>query len=229
MTSVAIPRYIAVEGPIGVGKTSLTRRLAASLGAAALYEGAADNPFLPQYYADPKRYALATQLHFLCQRTQQLQPYTQPDLFAPPMVADFMFDKDRLFAKIALDTHEYDLYDEIFKRFAPQVPTPDLVIYLAAPLANLRARIKRRGIAYEQAIDDSYLQRLCDEYNAFFHLYQAAPVLIVDTTTVNFLDHDEHYGALLVELGRKSQGTRAFCTRAAPMPEIVAEETHRAN
>ena len=224
-----MPRYIAVEGPIGVGKTSLTRRLAASLGAAALYEGAADNPFLPQYYADPKRYALATQLHFLCQRTQQLQPYTQPDLFAPPMVADFMFDKDRLFAKIALDTHEYDLYDEIFKRFAPQVPTPDLVIYLAAPLATLRARIKRRGIAYEQAIDDSYLQRLCDEYNSFFHHYQAAPVLFVDTTTVNFLEQSEQYAALLDELGCKRSGTRAFSTRAAPVVGIFAEETRRAN
>jgi deoxyguanosine kinase len=229
MKSAAMPRYIAVEGPIGVGKTSLTRRLASSLGAAALYEGAADNPFLPQYYADPKRYALATQLHFLCQRTQQLQPYTQSDLFAPPMVADFMFEKDRLFAKIALDAHEYDLYDEIFKRFAPQVPTPDLVIYLAAPLAALRARIKHRGIAYEQAIDDSYLQRLCDEYNTFFHHYQAAPVLIVDTTTVNFLEQSEQYAALLAELGRKRQGTRAFCTHAAPLPEIVAEETRRAN
>ena len=229
MTSAAMPRYIAVEGPIGVGKTSLTRRLAASLGAAALYEGAADNPFLPQYYADPKRYALATQLHFLCQRTQQLQPHTQTDLFAPRLVADFMFDKDRLFAKIALDTHEYDLYDEIFKRFAPQVPTPDLVIYLAAPRAALRARIERRGIDYEQAIDDSYLQRLCDEYDTFFHHYQAAPVLIVDTTAVNFLEQSEQYTALLAELSHEISGKRAFCTRHTPVAEILSQETRRTN
>ncbi len=229
MTSLALPRYIAVEGPIGVGKTSLTRCLAASLGAAALYEGAADNPFLPQYYADPRRYALATQLHFLCQRTQQLQPYTQTDLFAPPLVADFMFDKDRLFAKIALDAHEYALYDEIFRRFAPQVPTPDLVIYLAAPVSALRARIERRGINYEQAITDSYLQRLCAEYDTFFHHYQAAPVLIVDTTRVNFPAQGEHFTALLAEISRKFSGKRAFRTRATPVVEAVTEETHRAN
>lgn len=214
----AAPRHIAIEGPIGVGKTSLTRRLAASLQAAALYEGAAENPFLPQYYADPRRYALATQLHFLCQRTRQLQPLAQTDFFLPALVADFMFDKDRLFARIALDDHEYALYDEIFQRFAPQVPVPDLVIYLAAPLPALRARIARRGISYEQSITDDYLCRLCEEYDAFFHRYNAAPVLMVDTTAVNFVDNDAHYASLLAQVATRFEGRRAFA--CAPSPAL---------
>ncbi|MGD9602704.1 MAG: deoxynucleoside kinase [Gammaproteobacteria bacterium] len=207
---MTLPRYIAVEGPIGVGKTSLTRRLAASLGATALYEGADENPFLPQYYADPARYALATQLHFLCQRTRQLQPHAQGDFFQPLLVADFMFDKDRLFARIALDEDEYALYDEIFRRFAPQVPTPELVIYLAAPLPALRARIARRARPYEQAIADAYLERLCVEYDTFFHAYRAAPVLLVDTTRVNFVDDDTQYARLVEALRVRFEGMRAF-------------------
>lgn len=210
MNVSALPRFIAVEGPIGVGKTSLTRRLATSLGAGTLFEGAADNPFLPGYYADPRRYALATQLHFLCQRTRQLQPYTQTDLFAPRVVADFMFEKDRLFARIALDADEFALYEEIFQRFAPQVPTPDLVIYLAAPLSSLRGRIARRAIAYEQAIEDAYLERLCDAYTTFFHAYRAAPVLMVDTADVNFVDHDGDFSHLLAEIRRGIPASRAF-------------------
>lgn len=210
------PRYIAIEGPIGVGKTSLTRRLAHSLRATPLFEGADENPFLPQYYADPRRYALATQLHFLCQRTRQLQPLAQQDFFVDARVADFMFDKDRLFARIALDDDEYALYDEIFQRFAPQVPTPDLVIYLAAPPPVLRARIRKRGIDYEQRMSDDYLRRLCDEYDTFFHVYHAAPVLMVDTTTVNFHTNEQHYAALLETLAAPPAGRRAFVPETAP-------------
>jgi len=217
--------YIAIEGPIGVGKTSLARRLAASLNAAVLLEGADENPFLPQYYADPRRYALATQLHFLCQRTRQLQPLAQVDFLEPTRVADFMFDKDRLFAKIALDDDEYALYGEIFQRFAPQVPTPDLVIYLAAPLSTLRERIQRRGIHYEQTIADHYLLRLCAEYDEFFHAYRATPVLMVDTTHVDFMANEAQYQRLLSALTTPFQGSRAF--RTDPGPEALFDEGRR--
>lgn len=213
MSAQALPRFIAVEGPIGVGKTSLTRRLAASLGAGTLLEGAAENPFLPGYYADPRRYALATQLHFLCQRTRQLQPYAQTDLFAPRVVADFMFEKDRLFARIALDPDEFALYEEIFQRFAPQLPTPDLVIYLSAPPVSLRGRIARRAIDYEQSIEEAYLERLCDAYATFFHAYRAAPVLMVDTADINFVDHDTDFARLLDDIRHGIPSSRAFAPR----------------
>jgi deoxyguanosine kinase len=204
------PRYIAVEGPIGVGKTSLARRLGASLGAELLLEGAADNPFLPRYYEDPARYALATQLHFLCQRTRQLQPRRQTDMFSPPIVADFMFDKDRLFARIALDPHEFELYEDIFQRFAPEVPAPELVLYLEAPLDVLLARIARRGIAYEQAIAPAYLKRLRREYIEFFHTYSAAPVLMIDAAASDLLGNERHYAALLNRIARGVTGRLAF-------------------
>ena len=205
-----IPRFIAVEGPIGVGKTSLTRRLAAHLGAELLLEGAADNPFLPQYYGDRSRYALATQLHFLCQRTRQLQPWSQTDLFVPAVIADFIFDKDRLFAQIALDDQEFALYDEIFKRFAPQVPIPDLVIYLAAPVDVLLRRIETRGIGYERAIDAAYLERLIHEYARFFQHYQAAPVLMVDAARLDLLSHTAHFGALVATIHAGIRGKQAL-------------------
>lgn len=191
------PRHIAIEGPIGVGKTSLTRRLAVALGAECLFEGADENPFLPGYYADPARYALATQLHFLCQRTRQLQPVLQGDFFRSGLVADFMFEKDRLFASIALDQDEFRLYEDIFARFAPEVPVPDLVIYLSAPVSVLRARIAQRGIHYEQHIDDGYLTRLGGVYDDFFHGYRAAPVMFIDAVAVDLVGQPTHFEALL--------------------------------
>ena len=192
-----IPRHIAIEGPIGVGKTSLTRRLAAALGAECLFEGADENPFLPGYYAEPTRYALATQLHFLCQRTRQLQQVLQGDFFRHGLIADFMFEKDRLFASIALDQDELRLYEDIFARFAPEVPVPDLVIYLSAPVPVLRARIARRGIHYEQRIDDAYLARLATVYDDFFHRYRAAPVMFIDAVAVDLVGQPTHFEALL--------------------------------
>ena len=192
-----MPRHFAIEGPIGVGKTSLTRRLAAALDAECLFERADENPFLPGFYAEPTRYALATQLHFLCQRTRQLQPVLQGDFFRSRLVADFMFEKDRLFASIALDGDEFRLYEDIFARFAPEVPTPDLVIYLNAPVSVLRTRIAQRGIHYEQRIDDGYLQRLCAVYDDFFHRYNAAPVMFIDAVAVDLVGQPAHFEALL--------------------------------
>ncbi|MSR14492.1 MAG: deoxynucleoside kinase [Gammaproteobacteria bacterium] len=205
-----IPGFIAVEGPIGVGKTSLSRRLAESLKAQLLLEQASENPFLPQFYTDPKRYALATQLHFLCQRTQQLQPHSQADLFGAGLVADFMFEKDRLFAQIALDDTEFALYDEIFRRFAPQVPVPALVLYLTAPTEVLLSRIRRRGIAYEQTICPDYLASLGARYGEFFHTYNASPVLFIDASKSDLLGCPNHYETLLRTIGHGVNGRQEF-------------------
>lgn len=191
-----LPRHIAVEGPIGVGKTSLTRRLAHHFGWETLLEGADENPFLPDYYRDPARHALATQLHFLCQRTQQLQALAQRDLFSPGLVADFMFEKDRIFAEISLNAEEFRLYEEIFTRFAPRVPTPDVVIYLVAPIRVLKARIAQRGIACEQRILPEYLGSLRAAYDRLFRDYQAAPVLLVETDRVDLLHDPRHFAVL---------------------------------
>ncbi len=218
------PRYIAIEGPIGVGKTTLARRLAAALEAQILLEGADENPFLPQYYRDPARFALATQLHFLCQRTRQLQPYVQTELFAARVVADFMFEKDRLFAELALSADEFALYADIFRRFAPQVPTPDLVIYLCAPVATLKQRIARRGIDYEQTITEEYLMRLSAAYDTLFHGFRAASVLMVDTARFDLVQDPQHFALLIAQLTSDFRGTRSLSQ--ATDPQVVSGVQH---
>lgn len=203
-------RFIAIEGPIGVGKTSLARRLANTWQTELLLEGAADNPFLPKFYEDPRRYALATQLHFLFQRTRELQARSQADLFVPRLTADFLFEKDRLFAKVALDDDEYGLYQEIYQRVVQTLPGPSLVIYLQASVPTLLKRVARRGIDYEQRIEADYLARLCNEYVDFFHRYDDAPLLIVNAEEINLVDNDEHYAMLLAEIERGVVGRRYF-------------------
>lgn len=203
-------RFIAIEGPIGVGKTSLARRLAATWQTDLLLEVAADNPFLPKFYEDPRRYALATQLHFLFQRTRELQARSQVDLFAPRLTADFLFEKDRLFAKVALDDDEYALYREIYQRVVQTLPGPSLVIYLQASVPTLLKRIARRGIDYERRIEADYLARLCNEYVDFFHRYDDAPLLIVNAEEINLVDNDAHYALLLAEIEHGVVGRRYF-------------------
>jgi len=206
----AAARFIAIEGPIGVGKTSLARRLAATWQTELLLEAAAENPFLPKFYEDPRRYALATQLHFLFQRTRELQARSQADLFAPRLTADFLFEKDRLFAKVALDDDEYGLYQEIYQRVVQTLPSPALVIYLQASVPTLIKRVARRGIDYEQRIETDYLARLCSEYVDFFHRYDDAPLLIVNAEEINLVDNDEHYALLLAEIEHGVVGRRYF-------------------
>lgn len=206
----AATRFIAIEGPIGVGKTSLARRLATTWQTELLLEGAADNPFLPRFYEDPRRYALATQLHFLFQRTRELQARSQADLFVPRLTADFLFEKDRLFAKVALDDDEYSLYQEIYQRVVQTLPAPALVIYLQASVPTLLKRVARRGIDYEQRIEGDYLARLCAEYVDFFHRYDDAPLLIVNAEEINLVDNDEHYAQLLAEIEHGVVGRRYF-------------------
>jgi len=207
-------RYIVVEGPIGAGKTSLTYKLAERLDADTLLENAGDNPFLPRFYQEPKRYALPTQLHFLFDRTRQLRDLAQGDLFRAGTVSDFLIDKDMLFARLNLDDDEFELYQKVYADLAPQAPTPDLVIYLQAPIDALRERVHRRGVEFERGMDADYLQRLANSYSEFFHRYEAAPLLIVNTTNLNFAQSEDDF-ELLLERVDKMRGPREFFNRGA--------------
>ncbi len=207
-------RYVVVEGPIGAGKTSLTHKLAEHLGADTLLENAGDNPFLPRFYQEPKRYALPTQLHFLFDRSRQLRDLAQGDLFRAGTVSDFLIDKDMLFARLNLDDDEFELYQKVYADLAPQAPTPDLVIYLQAPVDALQERVRRRGIEFERGMDAGYLQRLANSYSEFFHRYEAAPLLIVNTSHLNFAESEADLD-LLLERIEKMRGPREFFSRAA--------------
>jgi deoxyguanosine kinase len=202
-------RYVVVEGPIGVGKSSLARLLAEHTGADTLLEQPADNPFLASCYQDPRRWALATQLFFLFQRVNQLAGLKQLDLFERPTVADFLFEKDPLFAALNLADEELSLYQRIYAHLAPQVPVPDLVIYLQAPVETLAARVRRRGTAFERGITDEYLARLSQAYARFFHDYATAPLLIVNSANLNFVDRPADF-ALLLRRITEMRGPREF-------------------
>jgi deoxyadenosine/deoxycytidine kinase len=193
-------RAIAIEGPIGVGKTSLARRIAATYDTELVLEGASANPFLAKFYADPARFALPAQLHFLFQRVEQLQAYRQNDLFRSAYISDYMLEKDRLFARLTLEPAEFDIYELIYQRVVDHAERPDLVIYLHASIPRLLDRIARRGIDYEQSIDRDYLDRLCGAYAEFFHNYDIAPVLIVNTDDINFVDGDDEFEQLLARI-----------------------------
>lgn len=212
--SLARYRYVVVEGPIGAGKTSLTHKLAERLGADTLLENAADNPFLPRFYQEPKRYALPTQLHFLFDRSRQLRDLAQGDLFRAGTVSDFLIDKDMLFARMNLDDDEFELYQKVYADLALQAPVPDLVIYLQAPAEALQERVRRRGNDYERNMDAGYLARLANSYSEFFHRYDAAPLLIVNTTHLDFAHSDVDF-ELLLERISKMRGPREFFSRAA--------------
>ena len=202
-------RYVVVEGPIGAGKTSLARLLAERGGAELMLEQPELNPFLANFYQEPGRWALATQLFFLFQRVNQLAGLKQLDLFERPTVADFLFDKDPLFARLNLGDEELTLYRRVYEHLAPQVPVPDLVVYLQAPVPTLLARVRRRAAAYERGISEAYLGRLNDAYGRFFHDYDAAPVLIVNSKNLNFVDRPEDF-ALLLRRIEEMRGPREF-------------------
>ncbi len=206
MANETTHRFIAVEGPIGVGKTSLARRLCTSLSAQGVLEDAAQNPFLERFYRNPRAGALPTQLYFLLQRAQQLAALKQADLFAPLRVADYLLEKDRLFARVTLDDAEYALYEQLYTRLDIQVPKPDLVVYLQAPVDVLLERIARRGVAYEQYIDRGYLERLNEAYARFFHEFDAAPLLIVNAASIDPISNQRDYDELLAAIKRMSRG-----------------------
>jgi deoxyadenosine/deoxycytidine kinase len=201
--------HVVVEGPIGAGKTSLARRLGARLSADLILEQPAENPFLARFYQDMARYALPTQLFFLFQRARMLEPLAQPDMFGRAVVVDFLLDKDPLFARITLSGDELALYQKIYDALQPQAPAPDLVIYLQAQPATLVERVRRRAAGFERGINEDYLTILAESYARFFYNYAAAPVLIVNSENLNFVDRDRDF-ELLIDRVRGMQTRREF-------------------
>ena len=204
--SEAAHRFIVVEGPIGVGKTALVRRLCASLGAEAVLEEAGQNPFLERFYRNPRAGALPTQLYFLLQRAQQLGALKQQDMFAPVRIADYLLEKDRLFARVNLDEAEFRLYEQLHAKLDIEAPRPDLVVYLQAPVDVLIERIVKRGVEYEQHIERGYLERLNEAYARFFHEYEAAPLLIVNASAIDPISNQRDYDELLAAIQRMRRG-----------------------
>lgn len=204
------PGYIVIEGPIGVGKTSLARRLADSFESDLLLEGADENPFLERFYQDPRSGALPAQLFFLFQRARQIESMRQADMFQPVRVADFLIEKDRLFAELTLDAEELKLYEQVYEHVTMDAPVPELVIYLQAPEDVLLKRIARRGIRYERKIDAEYLRNLSEAYSRMFLNYDAAPLLIVNAAHINLVDNDRDYEALLEQIHETRTGRHYF-------------------
>jgi deoxyadenosine/deoxycytidine kinase len=208
-----LPRFIAVEGPIGVGKTSLSKRLAASFNYELLLENSDGNPFLERFYQNPKAHALSTQLYFLFQRAQQIQELRQDDMFQPVRVADFLIDKDMLFAQQNLDSEEYELYLKVFRHLTIDAPVPDLVIYLQAPTSVLLDRIRKRGVEAEQLIELSYLQNLNSAYAEFFHYFKGPSLLIINCAEIDLVENDDDYQQLVDYILTLPNGAHYFNPR----------------
>lgn len=203
-------RHIVVEGPIGVGKTSLAQRLAEHLGADLLLEQPETNPFLARFYQNPERYALQTQLCFLFQRIDQMRDLAQTELFPRTVIGDYLMEKELLFASLTLNGDEYRLYRTIYDRVStPAACTPDLVIYLQAAPETLIARVRKRGVDMERHISDDYLTRLGETYTRFFHDYSQAPVMIVNSENLNFVDNPDDF-SLLVQRIESMRGAREY-------------------
>lgn len=203
-------RYIVVEGPIGVGKTTLARRLAESFGSELMLEAPEANPFLPRFYRNPRRYALSTQLYFLLERARRVEELKQADLFSPTCVADFLLEKDRLFAQITLDADELRLYEALSCQLVDNPPQPDLVVYLQAPVKVLKERIARRALPHEEELDARYLQAVVEAYAHFFHHYDASPLFIVNAAEIDLARGEDDYHSLLAQLRARPHGRQYF-------------------
>lgn len=204
------PRYIVVEGPIGVGKTSLARRLSESFASELILERAEDNPFLERFYLNNRAAALPTQLFFLLQRARQVEEIRQRDMFSPVRIADFLVQKDRLFAELNLDASEMSIYEQVSTMLEIDAPKPDLVVYLQAPVPVLLRRIAGRGLPYEQHIEAGYLERLGEAYARFFYNFDEAPLLIVNAAAIDPIRREEDYRQLLATIVRIKRGRHFY-------------------
>ncbi|WP_305782001.1 deoxynucleoside kinase [Candidatus Thiodiazotropha endoloripes] len=203
-----MPRFLVVEGPIGVGKTSLVRRLANHFQSEMLLEGAEENPFLQRFYENPREAALPAQLFFLFQRSRQWNGLVQDDLFRQQLIADFMLEKDRLFAQINLDKDELALYEQVYQQLTLQAPPPDLVVYLQAPVDTLMKRIKKRARPQEKTIEADYLKKLCDAYTDFFYYYDRSPLLIINAAEINPLERQRDFDLLIEHISSEGPDRR---------------------
>jgi len=204
------PGFIVVEGPVGVGKTTLAKRLSESFNTELLLEGADENPFLNHFYENKKEVAFQTQLFFLFQRAQQMQDLKQADMFRPVHIADFIIEKDWLFAELTLDEDEFKLYQQVYQHLVIDAPVPDLVIYLQAPVDVLRKRISHRGRNYERSMNNNYLNRLNESYARFFHDYNQSPLLIVNAEEIDLVNNESDYNLLLEQIKRIKSGRHYF-------------------
>ncbi|MBI2903567.1 MAG: deoxynucleoside kinase [Candidatus Methylomirabilis oxyfera] len=204
------PRYIVVEGPIGVGKTSLAELLAERLQARKLLEGPEENPFLSQFYTDMRRYAFQTQLYFLLNRFRQQQELVQFDLFKQSLVSDYLFAKDKIFAYLTLDDNELALYERLHPLLEMRVQKPDLVLYLQAGTDVLMRRVQTRARAYERELDRTYLEDVNAAYNHFFFHYSVTPLLVVNTNDIDFVKHKEDFEDLVKQVEAVRAGTHYY-------------------
>jgi deoxyadenosine/deoxycytidine kinase len=214
---VPLPKYIAIEGPIGVGKTTLANKIATTFNYDAFLEQPAENPFLKNFYRNPSQSALATQLFFLFQRMQQIQDLKQRSLFETVRVADFLIEKDRLFAEVTLSNEEMDLYDKVYDHITLDAPIPDLVIYLQAPIDVLKERITKRGNINEQYLTLEYLEKLNDAYSRFFLDYNEAPLLIINAADINLESNEGDYESLITTIMSNPKGKNFI----NPQPSII--------
>lgn len=208
--TVKSPKYLVIEGPIGVGKTSLAKILARELDARIVLERAEDNPFLKDFYKDPKRFAFQTQIFFLLSRYRQLQELSQMDLFERTTVTDYFFPKDRIFASINLDESEMALYQQLYSLLNPTIPTPDLVVYLQAGPEVLMDRVRHRGLDYEKPLSPDYLEALNQSYNDFFFQYTESPLLVVQTSEIDFVNRRADLDDLLHQIIQMKKGTQYY-------------------
>ncbi len=203
-------RYLVTEGPIGVGKTSLTSLLADELNARLILERAEDNPFLPDFYKNSTRYRFQTQMFFLLSRFSQQQEMIQPDLFTRITISDYLFDKDRIFAYLTLDEHELPLYEQVYKILEPKIVKPDLVIFLQADTDMLLRRIRQRGRSFEKEINHDYIAAVNEAYNNFFFHYNDTPLLVINTSDIDFVHRREDLDDLLKQIMNMKQGTQYY-------------------